>query len=149
MNNELMIFEGQNLEVLTKENVNFEFNGEVLFNGKQVCSILEYSNDRDALSKHVRENQKFKVKNSDVAKHDFRQLNNAGETFITEKGVMKLIISSKMPKAEEFEDRVWDIVSEVQKTGRYDIVEQKLMQIQDPKEKELSLAVYRAEQIVF
>ncbi|NCI19773.1 hypothetical protein EJM73_09055 [Clostridium botulinum] len=42
MKNNLTIFEGQGLEILTKEDVNFDFDGEVLFNGKQVCGILDY-----------------------------------------------------------------------------------------------------------
>ena len=43
MKNELTIFEGIELEVLTKEDVNIDFNGECLFNGKQVAEILEYA----------------------------------------------------------------------------------------------------------
>ena len=42
MKNELTIFEGIELEVLTKEDVNIDFNGECLFNGKQVTKILGY-----------------------------------------------------------------------------------------------------------
>ena len=148
MENNLMIFEGNEIEILTKEDVNFEFNGECLFNGKQICKILQYSNDRDAISKHIRDKQKVKIKNSDVAKHDFRKLNNAGETFLTEKGVMKLIINSKMPKADEFEDLVWDIVSEVQSTGKYDSIEQQLKLIKDDKERELKLAIYQLDNVL-
>lgn len=91
MKNNLMIFEGNEIEILTKEDVNFEFNGECLFNGKQTCKLLEYSNDRDAISKHIRENQKVKLKNSDVINYNFRKLNNAGETFLKEDGVIGLI----------------------------------------------------------
>ena len=148
MKNNLMIFEGNEIEILTKEDVNFEFNGECLFNGKQTCKLLEYSNDRDAISKHIRENQKVKLKNSDVAKHDFRKLNNAGETFITEKGVMKLIINSKMPKADEFEDLVWDIVSEVQASGKYDSIEQQLKLIEDDTERQLKLTIYQLQNVL-
>lgn len=148
MSNGLAIFEDVELEILTNEDVNIEFNGECLFNGKQVCRVLEYINDRDAISTHVRENQKVKLKNSDVAIDDFRKLNNAGETFITEKGVMKLIIGSNMPKADEFEDKVWEIVTEVQSTGRYDSVEQQLKLIEDEQERKLSLNVYNLERVV-
>ena len=45
MKNELTIFEGIELEVLTKEDVNIDFNGECLFNGKQVTTILGYGVD--------------------------------------------------------------------------------------------------------
>ena len=62
MKNELTIFEGIELEVLTKEDVNIEFNGEVLFNGKQVAEILEYAESSKPL-RNIRENQKIKIKN--------------------------------------------------------------------------------------
>ena len=109
MKNKLTIFDGIELDVLTKEDVNIKFNGECLFNGKQIYNLLEYVNDRDAIKTKVRESQKVKVKNSDVVNHDFRKLNNTGETFITENGVMRLILNSKMPKAEELVDKVWKI----------------------------------------
>lgn len=148
MKNELMFFEGVEIEILTKEDIDFDFNGEVLFNGKQVCNILEYTNSSKAISDHIRDNQKVKVKNSDITNRYFRKLNNAGETFITEKGVMKLIISSDMPKADDFEDRVWEIVSQVQKTGRFDSIEEKLKLIEDETERNLKLTIYQYESIV-
>ena len=148
MNNELTIFEGIELEVLTKEDINIDFNGDCLFNGKQVAKLLEYVNDRDAINTKVRENQKIKLKNSDVVNHDFRKLNNAGETFITENGVMRLILNSKMPKAEEFEDKVWEIVKSVQATGKYDSIEEQIKTIQDETERNLKLTIYQYQQIV-
>lgn len=148
MGNELMIFEGIELEVLTKEDVKVEFNGEVLFNGRQVADILRYKRPSDAIADNVREKDKMKIKNSDTVNDRFRKLNNAGEIFITEKGVMKLIISSNMPKADEFEDKVWEIVTEVQKTGRYDSIEQELKTIEDEFEKNLKLTIYQYENIV-
>ena len=148
MNKELTIFEGIELEVLTKSDVNIDFNGECLFNGKQVAKLLEYVNDRDAINTKVRENQKKKLKNSDVVNHDFRKLNNAGEIFITENGVMRLILNSKMPKAEQFEDKVWEIVKSVQATGKYDSIEEQIKTIQDETERNLKLTIYQYQQIV-
>lgn len=142
---ELMIFKGVELEILTKDDISLDFHGDVLFNGKQIAGILEYADASSTISKNVRDIHKYKVKNSDLLNWQFRKLNNAGETFITEKGVMKLIISSNMPKADEFEDLVWNIVTEVQKTGRYDVVEQRLQQIEDLKERELTLTLHQLE----
>ena len=62
MNKELTIFEGIELEVLTKEDVKIDFNGEVLFNGRQVAEILEYAESSKPL-RNIRENQKIKIKN--------------------------------------------------------------------------------------
>lgn len=53
MNNELMIFEGEQLEILTKEDVSIKFDGEILMRGKQAASILLYSNTAKAISDHV------------------------------------------------------------------------------------------------
>ena len=147
MKNELTIFEGVELEVLTKDDVNFEFSGECLFNGNQIGNILEYSESSKPL-RNIRDTQKYKVKNSDVLDEHFRKLNNAGETFITENGVMRLILNSKMPKAEEFEDKVWEIVKSVQATGKYDSVEEKLKLIEDETERNLKLTIYQYENIV-
>lgn len=151
MNNELTIFEGVELEVLTKEDVNIKFSGECLFNGKQVGEILGYSNPSESVRTLVNEKYKIKIKPANISesiKSVFRKLNNSGENFITEKGVMKLIINSNMPKADEFEDKVWDIVKEVQTTGKYDAVEQQLKTIEDVTEKNLKLTIYQYENIV-
>jgi len=151
MSNELMIFEGEELEVLTREDVNFDFDGTVLFNGKQAGTLLKYKNPSESIRVNVREKDKYLVKNANILdsiKHGFRKLNNAGEIFITEKGIMKLIINSSMPKANEFEDKVWEIVTKVQQTGKYDVIENKLQQIEDEKERELSLGLYQLEQVL-
>ena len=95
MKNELTIFEGIELEVLTKEDINIDFNGEVLFNGKQVAEILKHSNLSQMIKDNIRDNQKVKIKNSNVVCKHFRKLNNAGETFLTENGVLDLICNSK------------------------------------------------------
>ena len=148
MNNELTIFEGIELEILTKEDVNIEFNGEVLFNGKQVAEILKHSNLSQMIKDNIRDNQKVKIKNSDISNPYFRKLNNAGEIFITENGVMRLILNSKMPKAEQFEDKVWEIVKSVQATGKYDSIEEQIKTIQDETERNLKLTIYQYQQIV-
>ena len=42
------------------------------------------------------------IKNSDVLNKDIRKLNNAGEKFLTESGVYKLIFKSKKKEAKKF-----------------------------------------------
>ena len=48
----------------------------------------------------MNEKQVVKIKNSDVSKVDIRKLNNAGENFLTESGVYKLVFKSHKPNAE-------------------------------------------------
>lgn len=116
MRNELMIFEGHQVEVL-------ELNGEVLFNPYHVgeCLELAESSVRNYLAK-MNNKQAVLLKNSDVRDKDIRKLNNAGEKFITESGVYKLVFKSHKPNAEEFTDWIADeVLPALRQTGSYEI----------------------------
>lgn len=114
MNKGLMIFDGREVEV-------FEWNDKVLFNAKNVGDCLDIKNVNDNISK-MNEKQVIKLKNSDIGKAEFRKLNNAGENFLTESGVYKLIFKSKKEEAEKFQDWVTDeVLPSVRKTGSYKI----------------------------
>lgn len=107
-----MNFDGNNVEV-------FELNGQVLFNAKDVARILDIKNVNDNLRK-MSSTQVLKVKNSDVGLTDFRKLNNAGENFLTESGVYKLVFKSRKPEAEKFSDWVADeVLPTIRKHGAY------------------------------
>lgn len=115
----LMIFEGHNVEV-------FELNGQVLFNPYHVGTCLELGDSavRMAIAK-MNEKQVVKIKNSDVSKVDFRKLNNAGENFLTESGVYKLVFKSHKPNAEVFTDWIVDeVLPTLRKTGSYEMPKQ-------------------------
>lgn len=112
--NNLMIFEGHEVEI-------FELNGQVLFNPKHVGKCLELTDGavRMAVSK-MSEKQVIKLKNSDVKNIDIRKLNNAGENFLTESGVYKLVFKSHKPNAEVFTDWIADeVLPTIRKTGGY------------------------------
>lgn len=114
MINELMIFEGHEVEIL-------ELNGVVLFNPYHVgeCLALGCVAVRKAMSR-MTDNQVVRVKNSDVTKSNIRKLNNAGENFLTESGVYKLVFKSRKPKAEKFTNWVTDeVLPVIRKTGGY------------------------------
>lgn len=86
-NNNLMIFEGNDVEV-------FELNGQVLFNPKHVAKILDIADVRSSIRDFTKK-QVVKVKNLDIGKLSFRKLNNAGENFLTESGVLALVNNSR------------------------------------------------------
>lgn len=112
--NNMMIFENKKVEV-------FEYKGQVLFNPYHVgeCLDLLDSSIRNYLSK-MNYKQAILLKNSDVQDKDIRKLNNAGEKFLTESGVYKLIFKSRKEEAEKFQDWVTDIVlPKIRKTGSY------------------------------
>lgn len=118
---ELMIFEGHEVELL-------ELNGEVLFNPYNVgaCLGMSASAVRDCTSKMNRK-QVVKLTNSDVHTMHFRKLNNAGENFLTESGVYKLVFKSRKPNAEKFTDWVTDeVLPALRKTGTYEMPQKKV-----------------------
>ena len=76
---------------------------------------------KDHMSK-MNKKQVVKVKNSDVGLTNFRKLNNAGENFLTESGVYKLVFKSRKPNAEAFTDWVTDeVLPALRKTGTYEM----------------------------
>ena len=112
--NNLMIFENKSVEV-------FELKGQVLFNPYHVGECLEISPEgvRKAITR-MSNKQVIKLKNSDVTIGNIRKLNNAGENFLTESGVYKLIFKSKKKEAEKFQDWVTDeVLPQIRKTGGY------------------------------
>lgn len=110
----MQIFKNHKVEV-------FKWNSLILFNPYDVgaCLDLEESSVRNYLAS-MNEKQVIKLKNLDVLNTDIRKLNNAGEKFLTESGVYKLIFKSRKPEAEEFQCWVTDVVlPQIRKTGTY------------------------------
>lgn len=114
MDNELMIFEGHEVEVL-------DLNGKVLFNPYHVGECLDIGADgvRKAVSR-MSEKQVVKLTNSNVTNCHFRKLHNTGENFLTESGVYKLVFKSHKPNAEKFTDWIADeVLPALRRTGSY------------------------------
>ncbi|MBN1074730.1 hypothetical protein DVV91_10285 [Clostridium botulinum] len=148
MDNGLAVFEGVELEILTKEDVNVEFNGECLFNGIQITDILGYSNGNRDIENHCDEDCIELITKDKLSTKMVLSLGQRGTKFINEDGVMDLIYNSKMPKAKDFKKKVRKIVKEVQVTGKYDSVEQQLKLIEDGKERNLKLTIYQLDGIL-
>ncbi|MCC0658327.1 Bro-N domain-containing protein [Clostridioides sp. ES-S-0123-01] len=112
MKNELMNFEGKEIEV-------FEFEGRILFNSKDVANCLDIKNVNENI-RLMNEKQVVKLRNSDISNTDIRKLNNAGENFLTESGVYKLIFKSRKEEAEKFQDWISDeVLPQIRQTGAY------------------------------
>ena len=99
---------------------------KVLFSPKHVAEILDIKNVNDNLRK-MNKHQVVKLKNSDIGNTDSRKLNNAGENFLTESGVYKLVFKSRKSEAERFSDWVTDeVLPTICKYGAYmsnDVIE--------------------------
>ena len=87
--------------------------GEPWFIGKDVATVLGYSNVRDALCKHVDKEDKG-VANCDSL--GGRQKT----TIINESGPYSLILQSKLPRAREFKRWVTsEVLPQIRRTGGY------------------------------
>lgn len=108
--NEIEIFKNEEFgEVRT-----IEKNGSVLFCGSDIAKALGYTNTKDALVRHCREDG--------VAFHAL--IDSMGRKqqakFITEGNVYRLISHSKLPGAERFERWVFDeVLPSIRKNGGY------------------------------
>lgn len=96
------------LRVLTTE-------GALWFVGKEVAAILGYSNTRDALLKFCKGGSKTRLP-SESGNQDY--------TIIPESDLYRLVMRSKLPAAEKFQDWVCEeVLPSIRKTGRYDILD--------------------------
>lgn len=107
--------------------------GEPWAVGKDVATALGYSNTKDALAKHVDEEDKRIVKGRDLRPLenyipksalpvDFipADIPNRGLTAINESGIYALIFGSKLPSAKQFKHWVTsEVLPTIRKTGRY------------------------------
>lgn len=81
--------------------------------GKDVAEILGYSNTKDAIAKHVDDDDKLGAQIATSGQ-------NRNMTIINESGLYSLILSSKMPKAKEFKHWVTsEVLPAIRKTGGY------------------------------
>ena len=91
-----------------------EIDNEPYFIGNEIASILGYKNTRDAIAKHVDEEDKI----PDVAFYDGSQ--NRNMTVINESGLYSLIMSSKLQSAKKFKRWVTsEVLPSIRKTGGY------------------------------
>ncbi|HDP6019300.1 TPA: phage antirepressor KilAC domain-containing protein [Staphylococcus aureus] len=102
-------------------------NEEPYFVGKDVAEILGYSNTRDALSKHVDEDDKKVLTSRNTT---LENLPNRGLTAVNESGLYSLIFSSKLESAKRFKRWVTsDVLPAIRRHGIYatdNVIEQTL-----------------------
>jgi very-short-patch-repair endonuclease len=73
----------------------FEVNGKKYYVGNEICKELGYKNSRDAIRKHVKDENKKKFKDSNSKYH-------STFTIIDEIGLKDLIIKSRLPNAIDY-----------------------------------------------
>ena len=92
-------------------------NDEPYFIGKEVAEVLGYVNSKDAIQKHVDDEDKQIILRSQFAT---LKIPNRGLTVINESGLYSLILSSKLPNAKKFKRWVIsEVLPQIRKTGGY------------------------------
>ena len=92
--------------------------------GKDVVSILGYSNISDTICKHVDEDDKIlinsKTQSQIAIEFDYKQLGQRGGWLINESGFYSLVFGSELPMAKQFKHWVTsEIIPQIRKTGGY------------------------------
>jgi anti-repressor protein len=127
--NEIKIFENPEFGKVRTVQVN----GEPWLVGKDVAEALGYSNTKDALAKHVDNEDKQIIQRSQfttlenhipksVFPVDFvsAEIPNRGLTVINESGIYSLVLSSKLPTAKKFKRWVTsEVLPSIRKHGAY------------------------------
>ena len=91
MQNDLMVFQSQEFGEIRSVMIN----GDVWFLGKDVASILEYSNTAKTIRDHIDDEDK-------LTERIVLSGQNREAIFINESGLYSLILSSKLPNAKKF-----------------------------------------------
>lgn len=90
------------------------------FVAKDVCDILGYANHRDAIAKHLDEDERRVSRIATPSNGGYSNI-----TIISESGLYCLILRSNMPRAKEF--RKWvtgTVLPQIRATGTYNITEE-------------------------
>ncbi len=92
-------------------------NEELYFIGKEISTILGYSNSRKALSDHVDPEDKLVLTSQIVT---LENIPNRGLIGINESGLFSLVIGSKLPTAKKFKRWVTkEVLPSIRKNGMY------------------------------
>lgn len=91
---------------------------EILFNAKDVCDALGYSNARKAVNDHVY--------SEDVTKRYTPTESGKQEmNYVTEEGLYALIFGSKLENAKPFKKWVAGVIKQIRQTGYYSLKEER------------------------
>lgn len=118
-------FAANNLEINITVSGSYD---DPLFRAGDIGEVLGMSNIRSHIT-DFDESEK-------VVKHIDTRGGNQSVTFLTEKGLYKILFKSNKPIAKQFQDWVCDVIKEIRLKGKYDL-EQKLQQhLQEIQNKE-------------
>jgi prophage antirepressor-like protein len=109
-------------------NRNFAFikiDDEIYFKAKDIAEFLDYADTNDAIKKHVRDKYKFTLENLEKIRPGVLPgltWNEKNTIYMSEPGIYNLIMKSKKPEAEAFQDFLLEkLLPTLRKTGSYNL----------------------------
>ena len=100
-----------------KINVIIDNIDKIWFNANQLTGAIGYKDKKDALKKHISKNDKIFLRNIN---HSYKFKEQPYTTYISESGLYKLVLRSKLPKAKKFTEWVTnDVLPSIRKYGYY------------------------------
>lgn len=120
---DIQLFENTEFKNLTVLVLGEDDNG-IYFIAKEVAEILGYVDYKQAIRKHVDNEDKVVIPKTEISKGvdstTFENIPNRGLTCINESGLYSLILSSKLPTAKSFKRWVTsEVLPSIRKTGGY------------------------------
>jgi len=94
--------------------IRFDSQGNPWWVAKDVCKVLGYDNVSETIKRHVKERHKNTITFRDSVNRPHKRI------IISESGLYSLIMQSRMPNAQEFQDWVTEkVLPQIRKTGKY------------------------------
>ena len=113
---------------------------EPLFLAKDVAEWIEHSNPRMMLQK---------VDEEEKVVNNVYTLGGIQESwFLTEDGLYEVFMISRKPIAKDFKKQIKKVLKELRTTGKVDLIEKAINNIQDEKHRQLLLEIHKLEEII-
>lgn len=110
-----------------------EINNKPMFVASDVARVLGYANPRDAVGKHCRCVVKRDGVSTTTNQHGFTTEQTVEMSYIPESDVYRLVMRSRLPQAEQFQDWVCDdVLPSIRKHGLYTTPETMEKMLSDP-----------------
>ena len=98
-------------------NVIIDNTDKIWFNANQLTSAIGYKDSKGSLRKHILKTDMSQLKNIN---HSYTIRQHPQTLYVTESGLYKLILRSKLPKAQKFTEWVTDdVLPSIRKYGYY------------------------------
>ena len=126
--NKILYFKDEEIKFI------FDIDDVVWFKFSNIATILEYKDRNDVLKKHV--DKKYRKHFKNIKTNHILDKQKPDTVYITESGLYKLLIRSRMKKAEKFQEwLIEEALPKLRKYGKYEVNTKMKKKLKDMNEK--------------